>query len=240
QGDCPRQYAVIRLVPRSSDAPEVVMAYGMEKVAEDLGIPRLSDTAFEGLRLDLPRLCRLLEQAVAEQVPVLLTAGTFTMVNVCDALAAAGRLFELPAGSTVLDAGGFKNRSRWVTVPEYERLVRERFGPVRCVNLFGMTELASQLYDAGPEPVGPSGQRVKAGNAWTWPTVRDSRTLEVSEGGFGLLEVTDLAIIDRPCVVLADDVALGTPGGAVVLGRAKGAPTRGCTLHLEEMVGGTT
>lgn len=234
QGRC---FASIRLLPASAVVPEVVMAYGMETIAQDLGFPTLSDTAFIGSQLDFPRLKHLLQGARAEGAPVLLTGGTFTLVNACDTLLASGEGFELPKGSVVLDAGGLKNRARSVSVTEYTRLIERCFGPVRCVNLFGMTELTSQLYDVDSKPVGPRGERVKGGCPWVFPTVRDPVTLSAIQSGMGLLEIADLATLDRPCVILSDDIAVATSGGAAVIGRAMGAPTRGCALHIEELSG---
>jgi hypothetical protein len=228
-------FNVIRLVPEPEAVPDVVMAYGMAKIASVIGAKGLGGTSFIGRQLDIPRLVALLGRAVAEQVPTLVVGGTFSLVHACDALSERGTRFELPPGSIVLDAGGFKNRSRVLAVAEYERMVTDRFGAVRFMNLFGMTELASQLYDAGPAAIGPRGERAKASNAWVTPIVRDPMTLSQRSSGLGLLEICDLAILDRPCVILSDDVGQAAVGGVAVVGRAVGSPTRGCTLHIEEL-----
>src|SRR5262245_43185066 len=84
---------------------------------------------------------------------------------------------------------------RALSAAESDTMLRERLGAVRFVTLFGMTELASQLYDASPAPVGPRGERAKASNGWVSPLVRDPMTLGPRSSGFGLLEVCDLAIL---------------------------------------------
>lgn len=235
-----QSFACIRLIPASAAVPDVIMAYGMECISKDLGVSTLSDTVFDGLKVDLGRVERLLEKAIAAQIPVLLLGATFGVVNICDALAATNRRFELPEGSQLLDAGGLKNRAREVNAEGYRRLVTETFGSIHSINLFGMTELASQLYDSTPHPFGPKGERVKSGSDWAWPSVREPTSLAKTQNEIGLLEIMDLAIVDRPCVILSDDIALGATQGAAVIGRAIGTPTRGCALHIEEVAGGAS
>jgi hypothetical protein len=55
----------------------------------------------------------------------------------------------------------------------------------------------------------------------------------------GLLRHLDLANVERPMVVQADDVGLRREGGAErpgfeILRRARGAEPRGCSLSVEE------
>ncbi|MGC4070425.1 MAG: hypothetical protein QM784_38320 [Polyangiaceae bacterium] len=227
--------ACIRIIPASETVPDVIMAYGMELIAKELGVPHLSGTAFDGFRFDVNRLEVLVSRALAENVPILLMGSTFGVVNACDAIAERKLRFDLPEGTTLLDAGGLKNRARALTGKQYLELVGQTFGSLRCINLFGMTELVSQLYDSPVESDGTPNARIKGPADWAWPTVREPESLMPTTNGIGLLEITDLAIVDRPSFVLSDDIARGTPVGATILGRALGSPTRGCALHIESL-----
>jgi hypothetical protein len=103
----------------------------------------------------------------------------------------------------------------------------------RLVNLFGMTELASQLYDCTDEALGPDGERPKGAMPYVEPRVLDARTLQPTDAGPGLLEVLDLCIIDRPPAVLTGDRAIAGPHGAAITGRIERGQSRGCSLSLD-------
>ncbi len=230
---------ILRFVPSESLAPEMVMAHGMELIARELGHPKLSACVVGPRGVDLELLASRLDAAVAEGLPVVLIGGSFAFVNVCDALAARGRAWQLPEGSRMIDAGGFKGRSRVVTVDDLRAAVGRCFGiaPGRCVNLFGMTELASQLYDAADVPVGPLGERPKGRLRFVEPIVRDAFTLEPLDAGPGLLEVADLCILDRPHVVLTGDRGIARAGGVAIAGRIERGQSRGCSLTLDDLTG---
>jgi hypothetical protein len=230
-----QSFACIRIIPASETVPDVIMAYGMEVIAKDLGVPHLSGTTFDGFRFEPKRLESLISRALTEDVPILLMGSTFGVVNACDAMAEKKLRFELPEGTILLDAGGLKNRARALTGRQYVELVARTFGSLRCINLFGMTELVSQLYDSATEVDNGPTPKVKGPADWAWPTVREPESLMPTTNGIGLLDITDLAIVDRPSFVLSDDIARGSPAGAAILGRALGSPTRGCALHIEAL-----
>ena len=229
--------AIVRLVPDERAAPEMIMAYGMGVIAARLGDAATSAVVVGPRGVDFDLLAKTLDRAVAAEQPVVLIGGSFAFVNVCDALEAKGARFALPSGSRMLDAGGFKGRSRELDVDTLRASVGRVFGiaPDRCLNLFGMTELASQLYDGDDIALGPLGERPKAATAYIEPRVRDARTMQRIERGAGLLEVTDLCILDRPPTVLTGDLAIAAPGGVAITGRAERGQTRGCSLSLESL-----
>jgi hypothetical protein len=139
-----------------------------------------------------------------------------------------------------VDAGGFKGRSRVVGVDGLRAALGRVFGIAadRCINLFGMTELASQLYDAADVAVGPLGERPKGRLTFVEPRVRDAHTLAPIERGSGLLEVADLCILDRPHVVLTGDRGIACAEGVAIAGRVERGQSRGCSLTLDEMTAG--
>lgn len=229
--------AIVRLVPGEADAPEMIMAYGMELIARRFGHPDLSSSVITARGVDLQRLTSILDTACDAQIPVLLIGGSFAFVNVCDALEARGQRWWLASGSRAIDAGGFKGRSREVTVDGLRRMVARNFGivPERCANLFGMSELASQLYDAADIPVGPLGERPKANTDFVRLRLRDPWTMANCDSGYGLIELSDLCILDRPFVILSGDIGIGSPHGIAVIGRAQRHESRGCSLALQDI-----
>jgi hypothetical protein len=232
--------AILRLVPPERAAPEMVMAYGMERIAADFGDPELSASVVTQSGVDLAQLRTLLDRAEREARPVVLIGGSFAYVNVCERLEREGLRWSLAPGSRAVDAGGFKGRSRAVDVAELRALIGRSFGitPGACVNLFGMTELASQLYDASDVAVGPLGERPKARLPFVYPRVRDAHTLALREAGVGLLEVVDCAVLDRPCTVLTGDVGVAGPEGVAITGRVQRGTSRGCSLTLDAITSG--
>lgn len=228
--------AMIRIVPSADAAPAVIMAYGMEIIVHRYGHPDLSCVVVGPEGIDLDRLGEALDDCVYDGVPVILIGGTFAFVAVCDAFKASQRRWSLPSGSRLVDAGGGKGRSRSVGADELRQMAEVSFGisPTQCVNIFGMTELASQLYDACDRAVGPTGERPKAGTPFVTPRVLDPHKMTPKEGGLGLLELRDLCIIDRPYCVLTGDVALATAEGVAIIERVERGHTRGCSLAFQD------
>jgi hypothetical protein len=235
-----REPVILRFVPSEAMAPEMIMAYGMERIAGTLGNRELSACLVGPSGFDLDLLEQRVDLAVRESLPVVMIGGSFAFVNLCDALEARKRSWVLPAGSRVVDAGGFKGRSRSVGVEGMRDALRRVFGiPAEsCINLFGMTELASQLYDSADIPMGPLGERPKGRTAFVRPQVRDAQTLDLRESGSGLLEVADLCILDRPYCVFTGDRGIAAPEGVAIAGRIERGQSRGCSLTLDEITGG--
>ena len=73
----------------------------------------------------------------------------FSFVHLLDYLVEQDLRFELPAGSRVMETGGYKNRSRSMPKAELHALITERLGipPENIVCEYGMSELSSQAYD---------------------------------------------------------------------------------------------
>lgn len=236
----------VRLVPTAEQAPTMVMAYGMQRIAERFGDAALSCSVVGPGGIELARLERTLDLARREQRPVVMVGGTFSFVNLCDRALAEGWRWPLPEGSRVFDAGGFKGRARTVAVDEFRRLVDAVFGPgiERFGNLFGMTELASQLYEAS-DATG-AGMRAKVDSHFVSAVVREPSTLAplpaagsdlgaASDDRLGLLEVRDLAVLDRPSEILTGDLARAVAGGAAIVGRVARSLSRGCSLSMDAM-----
>jgi hypothetical protein len=214
----------------------MIMAHGMELIAHQFGNASLSGCVLGDSGIDYSLLRRLLDGAVIEQRPVVIIGATSVFVNVCHALRERGHVWALPAGSRLVDAGGHK-RTRQVTVDEIRTMAAEVFGIGHDGhrNLFGMTELASQLYDGDDTAAGPSGERPKGSETFVRAQVRAPVDLTLIDHGIGLLEVVDLCILDRPCAVLTGDWGLAGPTGTAIIGRVAQGRPRGCSLALDHV-----
>lgn len=187
--------------------------------------------------MDLPGLMAFLRRAEASGEPVALLGASYAFVHLLDALAAEGRHVRLPAGSRLLDTGGYKRQSRELALDDFYDQLAHGLGVPRahCINMYGMTELSSQFYDAGNETV-PS---VKRGMHWIRSRVVDPLTgLEVPRGQVGVLAHCDLASFNSTTTILTEDLGVAVEGGFQLLGRAEGAQARGCSLAVQDFLQG--
>ncbi|MDA3835765.1 MAG: hypothetical protein PF495_20530, partial [Spirochaetales bacterium] len=168
--------------------------------------------------------------AIADQVPLTIIGGSFAFVNFIDAMQNTFSTLQLPRGSRLLDAGGFKGRSRELNRDDFITLTSHYFGVSQelCFNLYGLTELSSQFYSQASQ--------YKQTPHWTKVRVCDPITMQdVEDQQQGVAVLYDLANIAKPFVILTDDLAVAHPGGFELLGRATGSAPRGCSLSLEEV-----
>ncbi|HWL85820.1 MAG TPA: acyl-protein synthetase, partial [Polyangiaceae bacterium] len=93
------------------------------------------------------------------------------------------------------------------------------------------TELSSQFYEA-------RGGGTYLEPPWARIVPVDPVTLEpVEEGAAGIARIEDLMNVDSAFAVLAADRVRRVPGGFELLGRMPGAPPRGCSLTVDEILG---
>jgi hypothetical protein len=161
--------------------------------------------------------------------PVVVLAVTSALLRLADWSEAGGGPLPLPAGSLIVDTGGCKGYGRDVPRPRViARYVATLGVPAAAVvNEYGMTELCSQLYARGHAPwIAPP---------WMRTLVCDPRTgREVPAGEPGLLRHVDLANLGSVVAVQTEDVGRSVDGGIDLLGRARGAETRGCSLLISD------
>jgi hypothetical protein len=102
-----------------------------------------------------------------------------------------------------------------------------------CFNMYGMTELSTQLYDAG-NSTNPS---IKRGPHWIRTRVIDPISgKDMPKGQRGILVHTDLANYNSVTTILTEDLGIATDDGFILLGRAQGAQAKGCSLAVEEFL----
>lgn len=242
---------ILVLAPSPEQAPHMIMVHGMAHLMKTFGLAG-SRFMLGPKGLDPAELWGELEGSRKENVPVALFGSSFGFVHFFDWMEAQGKKLALPEGSRLMDAGGYKGRSREIGRAQFVSWASAMCGvpASRVVNLLGMTELASQLYDhvvgavngAGP---GAEAARCKLGPPWMRTEVVDPRRRgpdgpqEVKLGELGLLRHLDLANVERPLMVQSEDVGRYAVAGGVrgfeILGRAKGAEPRGCSLNADDL-----
>jgi hypothetical protein len=234
-----RRCLILVLAPAPELAPQVIMVHGMARILQRFGLPGSGFVGGPG-GVDVQEVHARLLEATAVGAPVALLGASFAFVHLVDGLATRGlRLPPLPAGSRALDAGGYKGRSRVLSPGEFRAAVTETFAipDDHLVNLLGMTELASQIYDdtlavawAGG---GPS--RIKRPPPWmrSQVLVGEDELGPGEPGQVGLIAHWDLANFNRPLALLSDDVGRAHAGGFEILGRAESSEQRGCSLRID-------
>jgi len=207
------------------------------------------DSAFffdKNAGFNMAGLVEALQQMESKGEPVLLMGATFAYVHFLDYCQSKGLRFKLPTESRIFDTGGLKGQAREVTNEELYAWFKESFGVERgrCINMYGMTELSSQLYDRGIETWYKKGQPCydKIGPSWTRVQVLNPETLTpVQTEETGLLAHYDLANWNSALAILTEDIGYQTKDGFVLLGRTKGSEARGCSIAIDEMLSlGTT
>ena len=196
---------------------------------------------FDGQTLDVDGFARACRDAQAHGQATLVCATAFALVELCDRLGA--ERLVLPAGSRVMQTGGFKRRSRELEPGELRRLVAARFAlpEAYVVGEYGMTELSSQLYEGTLcRALGRGFASAAPGRYFAPPWVRVTAVdpielVPLPLGEVGLCQLLDLANVDSALVVLTADVCRQHADGSIELtGRAPGAEPRGCSLAAEE------
>ncbi len=160
--------------------------------------------------------------------PVTLFGTAFAFVQLFDG---TEQRWRLPTGSAVIETGGFKGRTREVPRDALYGLFGSRLGvPLdQCYSEYGMSEMASQFYGQGLDPV-------KRGPRWVHTRTIDPATGEDTPAGTpGLLRHYDLANFNSVLALQTQDLGIKTPGGFVLQGRAADAEVRGCSLAVEEL-----
>ena len=171
----------------------------------------------------------------AAGTPCAVLGASYSFVHLMDELARDGERFDLPAGSRILDTGGYKGHSRELPLEAFYEGLAQAFGVPRerCINMYGMTELSTQLYDDGNLLV-PS---IKSGPHWIRSRLVDPLGgREVAAGERGVLVHCDLANFNSVTSILTEDVGVAAGAGFLLLGRAEGAQAKGCSLAVEEFL----
>lgn len=232
---------VVVLGPSPDDAPDsslvhmcaaFAVAFGTEAPVSDVFV--IQDDVIDASRFD-----ERIAVALAKEQPMLVLATSFALVHFLEGMDELE--FSLPPGSRIMQTGGFKGKSREVEPAKLRAEVSRVFRvPARAiVSEYGMTELSSQFYvrTLFDDAAAPG---VYAEPPWARVVPVDAETLEpVKDGEVGIAKIVDLMNVDSAVAVLAADRVRRVGGGFELLGRAPGAPPRGCSIAIDELLGRT-
>lgn len=236
------ELTMLSLVPSPSEMPDSSLAHMIDVVMERLGTADSACYATVANGIDDGALADRLREAELDGTPVCILGTSFAFVHWLDRLAGHGERFSLPAGSRLMDTGGYKGRSREVAEDELRRLYHEYLGirPTHCVNEYGMTEMCSQFYDSTlrDKVRGVDRPRRKLVPPWVRTRVVDPQTLEPLEPGQrGLLQHVDLANAGSVLAIQTEDTGTLVDGGFLMHGRTPGATPRGCSIAMDVLLG---
>ena len=230
---------MVSLIPPPAEAPDSSLSHMAGAVVADHGTAESGWYVSPGGGIAHAGLADALREAESAGEPVCILGTAFAFVHWLDALREAGTRFRLPPGSRLMDTGGFKGRSREVTREELYGAVAERLGVPHgwCVNEYGMTEMSSQFYDGVAGAAGAPAERWHAGPPWVRTQATDPETLRpLPHGEVGVLRHVDLANLNSVMCIQTADLGITSPGGFRVLGRARGAEARGCSLAMDDLL----
>jgi hypothetical protein len=232
--DCSRMN-ILALVPDSASAPHSSLACMMDTVLARHGTGHSIHATHpdpDGTwRLDFKRVIHSLESSVTTGEPLLLAGTAYGFVHLTEALQQPQRMFKLPAGSRIMETGGYKGQSRSLPRDQLHQLLSHSLDipDPMMVSEYGMTELSSQAYD---RRVGDSSPRVFHFPPWCACRVVSPETGDpVADGATGVLQVFDLANVASVLAIQTEDLAIRRGHGFEHLGRVPGAESRGCSLR---------
>lgn len=208
------------LIPHWRDAPESSLSCMVSRVMDVFGAETSDYYVDPQSGIDHARLNEDLDSAT-ERVCLLGTSLAYLHW-----LDGKSHNIQLPAGSRLMDTGGFKGIDRAVTADEMRARYATQLGlsDDMCINEYGMTELCSQYY----------GVHLKRGPSWLKFRVVDPDTLApLPHGETGILQHFDLANLNSVSAVLTEDLAYESADGFVLIGRAPGAMPRGCSIAMD-------
>ena len=238
--DLDRPIPVVVLGPSPEQAPDSSLVHMCAAFVGAFGATAPPSSTYlidaEGV-LDLAAFDERVAIALARAEPMLILGTSFAFVHFVDAVGKAS--FDLPRGSRVMQTGGYKGRSREVPPDVLRADLARVFGLAAraIVGEYGMTELSSQFYERtlfdADAPLG-----VYAEPPWARVVPVDPETLvPVGEGAIGIAKILDLMNVDSAVAVLTQDRVRRTGEGFELLGRAAGAPPRGCSIAIDEILG---
>lgn len=225
----------LMLVPDPRERPHSSLGYMMKTLARERGDGHdgwyLHDDA-----LDTPGLIAGVAHARADGAPVCVATTAFALVALLDELDATGARLQLPAGSRVMETGGFKGRTRIVSRDELYARAAQTFGIAEAaiVAEYGMTELSSQYYDSVASRT--LAQRLKTPAPWLRALIVDVDGRVLPDGIVGAIRHIDCANRSSAVAIDTEDLGVWTPDGLLLLGREEGAALRGCSLDAEDLI----
>ena len=222
------------LFPTENEMPNSSLAHYLELALMNFG----SDGSrhfvnASGIRIE--ELFTEIDHAEKIQEPFALLGASYSFVHLMEEMKKFKKFVKLPDGSRILDTGGFKGQSPELHLNEFYSNLEKFFGVSRdyCINMYGMTELSTQFYDDGNR-LYPS---IKSGPHWIRSQVINPLTgITLPKGEKGVLMHCDLAHFNCISAILTEDMGIEVDDGFILMGRAKGAEAKGCSMAVEEFL----
>ena len=235
----PRSRTIVSLIPPISLVADSSLGFMVDHAMTRWGDEQ-SIYAFDENRLQPTNAVRWMRSLAGEgRSPIMLTTA-LALWAVLDEVERSGRREPWPRTLRIMETGGFKTERFRLTRGDLLCRLRELtgVGDQQVVREYGMTELSSQAYsDPGVDP------DVFALPAWARVRALDPETLgDVEPGEPGLLAFLDLGNVGSAAYVLTEDLGrLAENEPAVgrrfeLLGRARDAQLRGCSLTTEQLL----
>ena len=199
--------------------------------------------------LNFDAVLKVLRESCANEKPLILLGTAFSFVHLLDWLAERSLSFQLPAGSRVMETGGYKNHSRSMPKTDLCQFITERLGisSSHIICEYGMSELSSQAYYG----VAGDGWRVTGKDSAPRHSTLDTRHFhfppwarvqiispetgrEAAAGETGLIRVFDLANVFSVMAIQTEDLGIRRGEHFELIGRAQLAEPRGCSLMAAE------
>lgn len=236
----PRLHAIV-LAPPPEEAPDSSLGFMIERFAA--WFCAAATWVVRGGAIALDAMHGAAAEAARAGDPVVLLGTSFAFVHALDGLGA--RRVPLPPGSRAMQTGGYKGRSRVVAPAELRQSIARAFDldEAAVVSEYGMTELSSQLWEGTLRGrLGLPTPSARCGVLLAPPWVRvvpvdPERLAPVAAGEVGVLRIEDLANVDGAVAIQTADRGRLVDGGVELLGRAEGAPPRGCSIAADEILG---
>lgn len=225
----------LSLTPSPAEAPHSSLAHMLEQVRLACGGTTSHFAGSVGGSQDWTfapeSVVDWLRQRTVLNQPVALCGTAFNFIHLLDWLISRDERLQLPAGTAVMETGGYKGRSRELPRAELHQLISQRLGvpDAAIICEYGMCELGSQAYDR----VAGDGSAPRRFRFPPWARARivsPESGREEAEGRAGLIQVFDLANVCSSLAVQTEDLAIRHDDGFELIGRAVEASTRGCSL----------
>jgi len=228
----------LNLVPNPRFKPHSSLGYMMGHVSVLRGDGKAAWFLHDE-RLDVDGFLGALRAAIADGHPVCIAGTALAFLSLLEALDERDCSLSSPAGSRIMETGGFKGRSRAVGRDELYARLEARLGiPGNAIVAeYGMTELTSQYYDA-PTSRDSSTSRVKIAPPWLRTLIVTGDGWRTRDGETGFLRHFDLGNRASILAIDTEDRGYAVAGGIVLLGRDADASARGCSLTAEDLRAG--
>jgi len=210
-------------VPQPVMAPGMVMATGLERFRQEFGAPG-SRFLISFTGLDLKGFVAELRLAERSGEPLAILGATHGLDYFMDACLKSGVGFRLPAGSRIMDSGGFMGRYGATPPEQFFQNCERVFGISRhyCVNALWICESSSVYFDAQLDDSTVDSEIKRCKLLLPWMRLRIVHPLtfrRVQPGETGLIRLYDLSNRGMAAVVQTDKMGFESGDGFEIVGK---------------------